>query len=203
MPRAQSAPEVDFTEEEARRTQILDAAMKCFVQLGIARTSVQDVARAARVSRGTVYRYFEDRQVLIDAAIEYGAQEYYREAAAAMAKKSTLAEQVGAIAEVVARTLVEHRTRNRLMDDDADLMRHIIAGSDATVRRTTDFLLPYVKGAKARGEVAKNLDVGAAAEWLARVINSFSTVQTSRNFDMANPKAVGRFVTRFAVNGLR
>ena len=42
---------------------------------GIQRTSVQDVARMANVSRGTVYRYFEDRNVLIDAAIEFGAQE--------------------------------------------------------------------------------------------------------------------------------
>ncbi|WP_156763410.1 TetR/AcrR family transcriptional regulator, partial [Mycobacterium scrofulaceum] len=59
-----------------RRDQILDAANECFAQLGIQRTSVQDVARMAKVSRGTVYRYFEDRNVLIDAAIEFGAQRF-------------------------------------------------------------------------------------------------------------------------------
>ncbi|WP_156675642.1 MULTISPECIES: TetR/AcrR family transcriptional regulator, partial [unclassified Mycobacterium] len=36
-----------------RRDQILDAANECFAQLGIQRTSVQDVARMAKVSRGT------------------------------------------------------------------------------------------------------------------------------------------------------
>ncbi|WP_141681169.1 TetR/AcrR family transcriptional regulator, partial [Mycobacterium malmoense] len=57
-----------------RRDQILEAANECFTQLGIQRTSVQDVARTANVSRGTIYRYFVDRDVLIEAAIEHGAQ---------------------------------------------------------------------------------------------------------------------------------
>lgn len=203
MAATKSTAEIDVSDEESRRTQILDAAMECFVQLGIARTSVQDVAQAAGLSRGTVYRYFEDRQVLIDAAIEHGAQQYYRDAAEAMGKKATLAEQVGAMAEVVARTQLEHRTRNRLMADDAELMRHMIAGSDATVRRTTEFLEPYVVAAKERDEVARDVDVLAASEWLARAINSLSTVQSSPSFDMTKPKAVARFVERFAVSGLR
>lgn len=203
MPRTQTSPELELVDEDSRRTQILDAAMDCFSQLGISKTSVQDIARMAGLSRGTVYRYFDDREVLINAAIEYGANRYYLDAAEAMAKKQTLAEQAGAMAEVNAKTLLEHRMRNRLMADDAELMRHIIADSDGTVRRTTQFLIPYVQAAKLRGEVAPNLDVAAASEWLARMINSFLTVQKSPNFDMSKPRAIGRFVARFAVTGLR
>lgn len=95
--------------------------------------------RAWLRSRGTIYRYFVDRDVLIEAAIEYGAQRFYREVAAAMAKKSTLAEQLGAMAETHAKILLDHRTRNRLMADDAELMRHMVADGDAAVRRTTKF----------------------------------------------------------------
>jgi len=203
MPRTQTSAELELVDEDSRRTQILDAAMDCFSQLGISKTSVQDIARMAGLSRGTVYRYFDDREVLINAAIEYGANRYYLDAAEAMAKKQTLAEQAGAMAEVNAKTLLEHRMRNRLMADDAELMRHIIADSDGTVRRTTQFLIPYVQAAKLRGEVAPNLDVAAASEWLARMINSFLTVQKSPNFDMSKPRAIGRFVARFAVTGLR
>lgn len=83
---------VEDQDEFDRRNHILEAANQCFSQLGIQRTSVQDVARMANVSRGTVYRYFEDRGVLVEAAIEFGAQKFYKEVAAAMAKKSTLAE---------------------------------------------------------------------------------------------------------------
>ncbi|OBH82538.1 TetR family transcriptional regulator [Mycobacterium scrofulaceum] len=186
-----------------RRDQILEAANECFTQLGIQRTSVQDVARKASVSRGTVYRYFEDRNVLIDAAIEFGAQRFYREVASAMAKKNTLAEQVGAMAETHAKILLDHRTRNRLMADDAELMRHMVADGDAAVRRTTKFLEPYVRDAQKRGEVGTGVDVTAGSEWLARIIYSFSTVNQGLTFDMTKPATVRRYVEKFAINGLR
>ncbi|OBH38310.1 TetR/AcrR family transcriptional regulator [Mycobacterium sp. E183] len=186
-----------------RRDQILEAANECFTQLGIQRTSVQDVARKANVSRGTVYRYFEDRNVLIHAAIEFGAQRFYREVASAMSKKNTLAEQVGAMAETHAKILLDHRTRNRLMADDAELMRHMVADGDAAVRRTTKFLEPYVRDAQKRGEVGAGVDVTAGSEWLARIIYSFSTVNQGLTFDMTKPATVRRYVEKFAINGLR
>jgi AcrR family transcriptional regulator len=189
--------------EVDRRDRILDAANECFTQLGIQRTSVQDVARMAKVSRGTVYRYFVDRDVLIEAAIEHGAQRFYRDIATAMAGKTTLAEQVGAMAEANARILRDHRTRNRLMADDAKLMRHLISDGDTAVRRSTSFLEPYVRDAQTRGEVGGGVDVTAASEWLARIIYSFSTVNQGLSFDMDKPETVRRYVERFAINGLR
>jgi AcrR family transcriptional regulator len=195
--------EIDVQDEFDRRDQILEAANQCFTQLGIQRTSVQDVARMANVSRGTVYRYFEDRNVLIDAAIEFGAQKFYQLVAAAMDKKATLAEKVGAMAETHARILLDHRTRNRLMADDAELMRHMISDGDSAIRRTTDFLTPYVREAKEKGEVGASVDVTAASEWLARIIYSFSTVNKAQTFDMNKPETVRRYVEKFAINGLR
>ncbi|ORV86234.1 TetR/AcrR family transcriptional regulator [Mycolicibacterium iranicum] len=195
--------EVEEQDELDRRDQILEAANQCFTQLGIQRTSVQDVARMANVSRGTVYRYFEDRTVLIDAAIEFGAQKFYRLVAEAMADRPTLAEKLGAMAETHARILIDHRTRNRLMADDAELMRHMISDGDSAVRRSTEFLVPYVREAQKRGEVGSGVDVTAASEWLARIIYSFSTVNEAQTFDMSKPETVRKYVEKFAVNGLR
>ena len=203
MSTERATTELDDQDEFDRRDQILEAANECFTQLGIQRTSVQDVARMANVSRGTVYRYFEDRNVLITAAIEFGAQKFYQQVAAAMAKKATLAEKVGAMAETHATILLEHRTRNRLMADDAELMRHMISDGDTAVRRTTEFLVPYVREAKERGEVGTGIDVTAASEWLARIIYSFSTVNEAQTFDMSKPATVRRYVEKFAINGLR
>lgn len=203
MATSRATADVEEQDELDRRDQILEAANQCFTQLGIQRTSVQDVARMASVSRGTVYRYFEDRNILIDAAIEFGAQKFYRLVAAAMAKKSTLAEKLGAMAETHATILLDHRTRNRLMADDAELMRHMISDGDSAVRRSTQFLLPYVQEAKKKGEVGSGVDVTAASEWLARIIYSFSTVNEAQTFDMSKPDTVRKYVEKFAVNGLR
>ncbi|BBY21995.1 TetR/AcrR family transcriptional regulator [Mycobacterium stomatepiae] len=203
MATSRAAADVEEQDEFDRRDQILEAANQCFTQLGIQRTSVQDVARMANVSRGTVYRYFEDRNILIDAAIEFGAQKFYELVAAAMAKKSTLAEKLGAMAETHATILLDHRTRNRLMADDAELMRHMISDGDSAVRRSTQFLVPYVRDAQKKGEVGSGIDVTAASEWLARIIYSFSTVNEAQTFDMSKPETVRKYVEKFAVNGLR
>jgi hypothetical protein len=107
------------------------------------------------------------------------------------------------MAETHAKILIDHRTRNRLMADDAELMRHMISDGDTAIRRSTAFLAPYVREAQERGEVGASVDVTAASEWLARIIYSFSTVNTGQTFDMSKPDTVRRYVEKFAINGLR
>ena len=47
------------------REVVVDAAAECFAALGIAATTVEDIARGAGVSRATVYRYVGGKQKLI------------------------------------------------------------------------------------------------------------------------------------------
>jgi TetR/AcrR family transcriptional regulator, transcriptional repressor of aconitase len=47
-----------------RRRQILAAALECFLQYGYAKTSLDDVARQAEVSRLLLYVYFKDKKDL-------------------------------------------------------------------------------------------------------------------------------------------
>ena len=49
---------------DARR-RLLDAAEECFAHYGVAKTTVEDVAAKAKVSRATVYRYFDGRDDLL------------------------------------------------------------------------------------------------------------------------------------------
>jgi len=51
------------------RARIVDAAVECFDQNGSQRTSMSDIAKAAGVSRKTLYRVFEDRPALIEALL--------------------------------------------------------------------------------------------------------------------------------------
>jgi AcrR family transcriptional regulator len=48
-----------------RREQILHAAAQVFAEHGFHRTTVRDVARAAGVSNGTIYNYFENKTALL------------------------------------------------------------------------------------------------------------------------------------------
>lgn len=53
------------------RERILDAALRTLLRLGIAKTTMKDVSRAAGVSRASLYRYFADRETLVEATVRH------------------------------------------------------------------------------------------------------------------------------------
>jgi TetR/AcrR family acrAB operon transcriptional repressor len=57
------------TKEEAERTRrrIMSAALRTFSRRGISSTTLEQVARAARVTRGAIYWHFADKQALLRA----------------------------------------------------------------------------------------------------------------------------------------
>ncbi|MBO9707903.1 MAG: TetR/AcrR family transcriptional regulator [Caulobacter sp.] len=54
---------------EARRQQILDAACDCVRQAGFHGASMADIAKAAGLSVGQIYRYFENKEAIIGAIV--------------------------------------------------------------------------------------------------------------------------------------
>jgi AcrR family transcriptional regulator len=57
-------------EESSKRRQILDGACKVFLDLGFDGASMGEIARAAGVSKGTLYVYFADKCRLFEAIAE-------------------------------------------------------------------------------------------------------------------------------------
>ncbi len=56
-------------EDSAKFRQILDGARDVFLRLGFDGASMGDIARAARVSKGTLYVYFQNKAELFSALI--------------------------------------------------------------------------------------------------------------------------------------
>jgi AcrR family transcriptional regulator len=57
-------------EDSSKRRQILDGARKVFMNLGFDGASMGEIARAAGVSKGTLYVYFADKNRLFEAIVE-------------------------------------------------------------------------------------------------------------------------------------
>jgi AcrR family transcriptional regulator len=57
-------------EDSSKRRQILDGARKLFLDLGFDAASMGEIARAAGVSKGTLYVYFADKNSLFEAIVE-------------------------------------------------------------------------------------------------------------------------------------
>jgi AcrR family transcriptional regulator len=57
------------TVDTAKRQQILDGARQCFLARGFDGASMNDIVKAAGVSKGTVYAYFPSKDKLFEALI--------------------------------------------------------------------------------------------------------------------------------------
>ena len=57
-------------QAEQRRNQLIDTALELFSERGIEATRVSDIAQAAGVAQGLLYRYFPGKDALLSAIIE-------------------------------------------------------------------------------------------------------------------------------------
>lgn len=58
-------------EKEAKRDEILRAARKLFAKNGFENTSIEKVAKAAKVGKGTVYLYFDSKYTLFFEVVSF------------------------------------------------------------------------------------------------------------------------------------
>ena len=63
-------PKVSQEHLDARRRQILDAAIECFSEQGFHRATMHDIVQRSGLSAGAIYRYFESKDELIQAIID-------------------------------------------------------------------------------------------------------------------------------------
>src|SRR6516164_3382369 len=56
-----------LAEDNAKRRQIIDGARATFLEQGFDAASMNDIARAAGVSKGTLYVYFQNKEQLFQA----------------------------------------------------------------------------------------------------------------------------------------
>ena len=63
-------PKVSDNYLKVQREKILDAAMMCFSRKGFTETTILDICREAQLSTGAVYRYFKNKNEIIEASVQ-------------------------------------------------------------------------------------------------------------------------------------
>jgi AcrR family transcriptional regulator len=180
--------------------RLLDATDRLVRQFGMRKTSMADVARGAGVARGTLYRYFESREVLLDALMHRAADRFFEAVTDAMDRRGTLSGQLGEFSQLMFRS-----TRPDVHDPDGNrsaMVRMLATESGQALRRTARLLRPYIEAARERGEVRQDLDIAEASEWLARILLSFTIFQAAIAYEADDPQSVSDFVRRYAIDGL-
>jgi len=87
--------------KDARPQELLAAAIELFVEHGFAATRLEDVARRAGVSKGTLYLYFENKEELFKAVVRTSIVPVIGEA------ESSVAEFDGHSAELLRKVMLD------------------------------------------------------------------------------------------------
>ncbi|BBX86736.1 TetR/AcrR family transcriptional regulator [Mycolicibacterium aubagnense] len=186
------------------RDRLIDAAEECMRAKGIRATTVSEVAEAAGVSRGWLYRHFPDKVTLLGAAIVRLNNAYWSDAHAMLASIEGLDNQIVAG--------IQHG-RTAYDDPGALLMKLRVeepdefaacagAGVQGLVPDLADFWSRYLVAARDNGEIHPDTDIDDAAEWVARVILSLATMPGQR-LDANNADELLAHVRRYVMPGLK
>jgi len=102
-------------EKADTATRILDATLATMADHGIARLSLEDVARRAALSRQTVYRYFPSKGDLVEATVLREEQVFIANMVSAAGRQRDVEAALRAAIEAAMRTGQAHALLNRLL----------------------------------------------------------------------------------------
>ena len=126
------------TVDEARRAAIIEAALTCFIRDGYARTRVEDIARAAGLSRPLLYRHFKSKEAVFVALAEQLFETALQRAKTALAGSDDVVERIHAA--LLAWTedhfrLIGSPHGNELLEAETDSVRPLWVEAKATMER--------------------------------------------------------------------
>lgn len=161
----------------AARTRLLDAAEKSFEKYGLMKTTVEDIARTAHVSRATVYRYFDGRDALVLGVLLRETDRHLSRVRARIERQASLGEAIVDFVDLTVRAAKLDPSLGMLFTGEAArLTGGIIAGASvALFERVTAFFRPLFE--RWGDQVRPGIDVADASEWILRVVLSVLTVE--------------------------
>jgi TetR/AcrR family transcriptional repressor of uid operon len=156
-----------------RREDLLAAAARRFVAVGIRKTTMEDIAREARAGKATLYRHFANKDAVIDALLEREAARLDRRLRAAVGTRDDAAGRIEAAFVVGVRFFVDHPVLTKGRDEEPGLLLpRITANGGPLVRMGMQLFTQLIADGVEAGEL-RPVDPAAAAEVVMRLLLSY------------------------------
>lgn len=188
---------VDDHDETSSR--ILDAAYELFCRIGIPRSTMEDVARRAGVSRITVYRRFATKSMLVDQLVRREIRRYFDQFRIDIEQAETAADRVvlGFVSSL--RAFRRNPLIGGLMIADPDaLLPSTIGDGGRTLASVREFVAGQLRREQDAGNVSGEVDVDIVAELMVRVCSSFLVIP-SHIVDLDDDEQLAHLARRFLV----
>ena len=194
---AEAVERVDDPNDD--RARILDAAYEQFCHLGIRRSTMDDVARRAGVSRITVYRRFVTKDLLVEEVVRREFRRYFDQFLADIQQAETAADRVvlGFVSSL--RAIRGNPLIGGLMVAEPDvLVPSMATDGGRTLAAVRQFVAGQLKREQQAGHVSKAVDVDLVAELMVRLSTSFLVIP-SQVIDLDDDEQVAAVARQFLV----
>jgi len=153
------------------RERILDGAMLAIGRHGLTKLGMSDVCVSAGVSRGTLYRYFQSREELLEALARHETERFRRVVGEAVKQAPPGDERLEVALQHVTRYVGEHPAIQRILETEPGFVLAYLRQHFATLRAITSGTLgPLLRQTNpVRSGVVKAEQL---ADWLSRFMIS-------------------------------
>lgn len=188
---------IDDSDETTAR--VLDAAYEQFCRMGIRRSTMEDVAKRAGVSRITVYRRFANKDTLVEHVVRREFRRYFDQFLLDIQGAETVAERVEVGFASSLRAIRNNPLIGGLMDTEPEIViPSMINDGGRTMTTVSRFVAERLSREQRAGTVAADVDVEIVAEMMVRVSTSF-LVTPSHRIDLDDDQQVRTIARRFLV----
>lgn len=161
-------------DEDLTRTRLLDAAYEQFCRTGIQRSSMEEIARRANLSRITLYRKFDTKDTLVDQVLLREIRRYFIRFLDDISRADSAADRVVAGFVSSLHAIRTNPLIGGLLDAEPTLLAGSVVGNGeemlATVRH---FVAGQLRHEQEAGTISGELNTDLVAEMMVRVSASF------------------------------
>ncbi|MFK7976070.1 MAG: TetR/AcrR family transcriptional regulator [Halioglobus sp.] len=180
--------------------RILDATQLCIERFGIRRTSLEEVARVGKLSRGSIYKHFKDKDSLVQGLFHRHQELYLNRIEALLLKETTLVDKL-ALSVVAGRKDRQESVFASLAEIEPETVAMMYL-NPAFYSRSIAFWPPHVRMAQKTGEISADLDVDLVTDIAMRLVVSL-VLFPSMGVNLKSSKAIQSYLRQALYAGIQ
>jgi len=161
------------------REQILDAAWRCYEANTVYKTSMEHIAREAKVSRTTVYRYFENRDEVLTGVVMRALHQLIDQIRNDVVETDNFGEFVVEALVRGVKAVPKSAVFSLMLQEQSTVISRVYIASPKTLSILVDFFSDRFELAKSAGELRDGVELLPMIDWLIHAVSAYMLAPTS------------------------
>ena len=179
--------------------RITRAALRCIARWGVAKTTLDDIAREAGCSRATVYRTFPGgKDTVVEALVAEEISGFFTSLAARLDEADGLEDLLVVGLTSCYEAIRDHEALQFLLAHEPEVVLPLVAFGeyDRLLAGAVEFAAPWLEPHVGAAEAPR------AAEWVVRLVVSYA-MSPSERVDLGDQSQARRLVRTYLLPGLQ